>query len=210
MPETDDLILEVGRVTAVARYVPRREQIHGDEGRHIETEDAFDDYAMTALYEQSEFLRKVLRDALGNDYTVTRLSVETANSVEVIAVIGVAYKLLKDFNEVMDTLSKARDHLVNVVHSIIYGQTPAEWYDFVVTGRVATPTGQLPEVQAPAPVQQNPPTAASTRLVRQFSSPRPPVHWDRDAFLSRFVIPLSFATVLVGLAIGLIAAIRHI
>jgi hypothetical protein len=37
-----------------------------------------------------------------------------------------------------------------------------------------------------------------------------PIHWDLDAFLTRLVVPLTFLAGVVGLAIGLIAAIRLI
>jgi hypothetical protein len=209
MPDADDLVAEVGRISVVVRYIPAQTFL-GNRETPFESEEAFDEYALSTLSDQAGFLRSAMQDALAPDFVVTRLTVQPTSSIEVVAVIGVAYKLLKDFNEVADTLRTAREHLTNLVQSILYSHTPMLWGTFVASGLLTTasPQFQFDSTASTMSVHQVPPAPSAS--MRQISALRTPIHWDLDAFLTRLVVPLAFLAGVVGLAIGLIAAIRLI
>jgi hypothetical protein len=216
LPEPQDLQSEVGTISVVARYVPGE-----PEPDEIQSDDAFDEIVQSSLARRADFIRKALGDALGPDYTVTRLTIETTRSVEILAVVAVAYTLLKNVNEVVETLARARDHLV-VITRWLLNRTPGPIHpwEYFVTGYVTTVpadslapgSSQIPLGYA-SPVQVQPTLPQPSGLVaqaRQVATPRQPIEWDRNAFLSRLIVPLVFLFVVTGLIVALIAAFRLI
>jgi hypothetical protein len=126
------------------------------------------------------FLRSAIQDALGPDYVVTRLTVQPSRSIEVLAVIGVAYKVLKDFNDVVDTLRTARDHLTNIVQAVLYADTHLQWGQFVVSGFLTTGVPQLQLGSTGSAIAPHQASAGSSTSLPQIAALRTPIHWDRD------------------------------
>jgi hypothetical protein len=208
----EDLRAEVGRISVVARYVPPEP---------AEAEYSFDEDVSTALRKREEFMREALGDALGPDYAITRLTVDITRSVEIVAVIAVAYKLLKNFNEVVETVTRARGIFADLVNNLIRFDAVAR-YEYVVAGRLAVvpadtfvassaqvvPPGYLPVAPQAPPALAQPGGLAP--LVGRVAAPRQPIDWDLNAFLSRLLVPLAFLLGVAGLIVGLIAGFRLI
>jgi hypothetical protein len=219
LPEPEELQAEVGTILVVGRYLPGpRQQPEGG----IESASEFDEALREVLVERMDVIRAVLGDVLGPDYEVSKLTIETTRSVEVVAVVAVAYHVVKNFTEVVETLGRARDQMVAIVRWLAHRTPgPLPFSDYIVTGRVVTvaadvfasasmqiPLGYSPSVIEASPSRVDP--RSLVPVVRKATDAPKPVKWDWDTFLSRLIVPLVFLLGIAGLVVGLIAAFRHI
>lgn len=157
----------------------------------MESDDDFDAAALEILTQHAAFLRRVIDDALGNRFAVRSLEIRASSSIEVIVVIAAAYKILTQFNEITETMSRARDNLQGIVGAALQA---AGLRDFLVTGHSSS---AVLEGLASA-------TGPSLPPILQVS---PPLGWTRDALL-RVIIPLAILTWLAVLIVGVYAAVR--
>jgi hypothetical protein len=194
MSTREELAADVGSIGVVVRLLPTgfsppawRES----QPPRLESEDAFDAAALETLRGHATFLQRVIDDALGDRFAVRSLEIRTSSSIEVVVVIAAAYKILTQFNEISDAMSRARDNLQGIVGAALHA---AGLRDFLATGHssVAVLDGLVSA------------TGPSLPPILQVS---PPLGWTRDALL-RVVIPLAMVTWLAVLIVGVFAAVR--
>lgn len=117
---------EVGEISAVVRFVwhpaaPDAAAERLDRSfRTVSAQEGFERAALDYLTEDGrEAIVNLVRDRLPPGYDVTRSSVAAGNSIEILLVISAVYSVVKQFTEVVDTLTKAAEILRQVVHIVL-------------------------------------------------------------------------------------------